>query len=147
MARRRARPVERGAPALPGLVLDAGALLALEDHPIRVLMDLKRAHDLQLPIRIPAGCIAQSWRGGPRSAALARLLKQPCTVVQVDERSAKEIGQFIAGIEPQSRSSRRADVTDAHVALTARATRSLVWTSDPEDMARYGVDPECIRRL
>lgn len=129
----------------PGLVLDAGALQALEHHPIRLLVDLQRAHDLGLPIRIPAGSLAQSWRGGPRSAALARLLKQPCTVVQVDERSAREIGEFIASVRLPEHA--KPDIADAHVALTARATRSLVWTNDPDDIASYQVGKEFIRRL
>jgi hypothetical protein len=40
-----------------------------------------------------------------------------------------------------------ADVVDAHVALTTRATKSLVWTSDPNDMTRYGVAPSQIRKI
>jgi hypothetical protein len=39
------------------------------------------------------------------------------------------------------------DVVDAHVALVARATRSLVCTTDPSDMARYGVNDEFVRRV
>jgi hypothetical protein len=39
------------------------------------------------------------------------------------------------------------DVVDAHVALVARATRSLVWTSDPDDMLRYGVEADFIRKI
>lgn len=145
MKKRRARRADRKLGTSPGLVLDAGALQALEDHPIRLLADLQRAHDFGLPIRIPAGSLAQSWRGGPRSATLARLLKQPCTVVQVDERSAREIGEFIASLRlPEQH---KPDIADAHVALTTRATRSLVWTSDPEDMARYNVRTEFIRRI
>lgn len=136
---------ERDADVLPGLVLDAGALQALERRAIRLLVDLLRAYELGLPIRIPAGCIAQSWRGGPRSAALSRLLKQPCTIVQVDERSAKAIGQFIASMRLPEHS--KPDVIDAHVALTTRATRSLVWTSDPKDMQRYRVPPDFIRKI
>jgi predicted nucleic acid-binding protein len=142
---RRARLAERTAASAPGLVLDAGALQALERHPVRLLADLQLAHDLGLPIRIPAGALAQSWRGGPRSAALARLLKQPCTVVQVDERSAREIGEFIAALRLRER--KKPDIADAHVALVTRATRSIVWTSDPGDMATYQVDPEHVRRL
>jgi hypothetical protein len=130
---------------LPGLVLDAGALQALETHPIRLLVDLQRAHALGLPIRIPAGALAQSWRGGPRSAALARLLKQSCAVVQVDERSAREIGEFIASVRLPRRV--KPDIADAQVALLTRATASLVWTSDPEDMASYGVAADFIRRI
>jgi predicted nucleic acid-binding protein len=143
--RRRARPGDRAAAPAPGLVLDAGALQALEGRPIRLLADLQRAHALGLPIRIPAGALAQSWRGGPRSASLARLLKQTCTVVEVDERSAREIGEFIASLRLAER--HKPDIADAHVALTTRATRSLVWTSDPADMARYGVTPHFIRRI
>jgi predicted nucleic acid-binding protein len=145
MAKRRAKPAEQAAANAPGLVLDAGALMALERRPIRLLVDLQRAHALGLPIRIPAGSLAQAWRGGQRSAALARLLKHSCSVVQVDERSAREIGEFIARV----RMSRRAkpDIADAHVALVTRATRSLVWTSDPEDMKAYQVDADFIRKL
>jgi len=126
-------------------VLDAGALQALERRHIRLLADLKRAHELRLPIRIPAGALAQSWRGGPRSATIARLLKQPCTVVQVDERAAKEIGEFVVNVRLPEHA--RPDVVDAHVALVARATRSLVWTSDPEHMLRYRVDGAFIRKI
>jgi hypothetical protein len=125
-------------------VLDAGALQALEQRHLRLLVDLRRANELGLPVRIPAGALAQSWRGGPRSATIARLLKQPCTVVQVDERAAREIGEFIASLRI---TETKPDVVDAHVALLARSTRSLVWTSDPDDMARHRVDEDLIRRV
>jgi hypothetical protein len=143
--KRHVRRADHQVGSLPGLVLDAGALQALEDRPIRLLADLARAHDLGLPIRIPAGSLAQSWREGPRSASLARLLKQTCTVVQVDERSAREIGEFIGSVRLPAHM--KPDIADAHVALTTRATRSLVWTSDPEDMASYRVGTDFIRRI
>jgi hypothetical protein len=145
MKKRRAKSADRIPVNGPGLVLDAGALQALERRPIRLLVDLQRAHALGLPIRIPAGSLAQSWRGGPRSAALARLLKQPCSVVQVDDRSARQIGEFIAGVHRPGRS--KPDVVDAHVALVTRTTRSLVWTSDPDDMLAYQVERDFIRKL
>jgi predicted nucleic acid-binding protein len=126
------------------LVLDTGALVALERRAVRVLTDLELARSLDLPIRIPAGVLAQVWRGGARSAAIARLLKQPCDVVMIDERSAREIGEFIASLPVRDGEP---DVVDAHVALTTRATRSLVLTSDPADMTRYGVPEELVRRL
>jgi hypothetical protein len=93
----------------------------------------------------PRRGLAQSWRGGPRSAALARLLKQPCTVVQIDERSARTIGEFVASLQLDE--PMKPDIVDAHVALLERETRSLVWTSDPTDMARYKVDPSLVRRV
>ena len=145
MKGRRGKRADKGAPALAGLVLDAGALQALEQRHLRLLVDLRRAYDHGLPIRIPAGALAQAWRGGPRSAALARLLKQPCSVVQVDERSAKSIGEFLASLRLSEPA--KPDLVDAHVALLARATRSLVWTSDPKDLARYRVDADFIRKL
>ena len=129
----------------PGLVLDAGALRALEHHDVVLAAALRTAHRLDLPIRIPAAALAQVWRGGPKSAPLARLLKQPATVVSVDELAARQIGEFIACVHLPD--GVRVDVVDAHVALTTRATRSLVWTSDPEGMAQYGVGPEQIRKI
>jgi hypothetical protein len=65
--------------------------------------------------------------------------------VQVDERSAKSIGEFIASL--QLAEPNKPDVVDAHVALVTRATRSLVWTRDPKDMARYKVDAALVRKL
>ncbi len=127
-----------------GIVLDAGALRAIERHDLALTVALATAHELGLPIRIPAVALAQVWRGGPRSAPLARLLKQPATVVGVDERTARQIGEFIATVRLPD--GVRPDVGDAHVALTTRATQSLVFTSDPKDMARFGVDPRRIRK-
>ena len=115
-------------------MLDAGALRALEGHHIALAVALRSAHRLGLSIRIPAGALAQVWRGGPRSAPLARLLKQPAVVVTMDERAARQIGELVARLRLPD--DARLDVVDAHVALTTRATKSLVWTSDPGDMAR-----------
>jgi hypothetical protein len=141
--RRAAKPAEPTSTAA-GLVLDAGALLALERRNIRLLADLKRAGELGLPIRVPVGSLAQAWRGAPRSASIARLLRHASTI-RVDESSAKEIGVFLAHL--QLSEAEKPDVVDAHVALVTRATRSLVWTSDPSDMVRYGVETNAIRKL
>jgi hypothetical protein len=127
------------------MVLDAGALRALEHHDVALAAALRMAHRLDLPIRIPAAALAQVWRGGPRSAPLARLLRQLAPVVSVDEPAARQIGEFIAAAHLPD--GARADVVDAHVALTTRATRSVVWTSDPENLARYGVRAEQIRKI
>lgn len=143
MPKRRAKPAD--AAGASGLVLDAGALRALERLEIAIVIALRTARERGLPIRIPAAALAQVWRGGPRSAPLARLLKQPSTVVAIDERAARQIGELIASVHLPG--DQHADVVDAHVALTTRATKSLVLTSDPSDMARYGVDPRCISKV
>jgi predicted nucleic acid-binding protein len=72
-------------------------------------------------------------------------LKQPCTVVALDERAARNVGEFVTSLHLAEHE--RPDVVDAHVALVARATRSLVWTSDPKDMARYRVEASLIRAV
>jgi hypothetical protein len=56
-----------------------------------------------------------------------------------------EIGEFIASIRLPARV--KPDIVDAHVALTTRATRSVVWTSDPENIASYQVGTDFIRRI
>lgn len=143
MKPRRARPADPS--DLPGLVLDAGALRALEHYDVVLAAALRTARRLDMPIRIPAAALAQVWRGGPRSAQLARLLSQSATVVSVDEVTARQIGEFIA--RSHLPDGARADVVDAHVALTTRLTQSVVYTSDPRDMARYGVGPDQIRKI
>jgi hypothetical protein len=137
--------VKERKPAEAGLILDAGALQALEGRHLRLLSDLGLAHERGLPIWIPAGALAQSWRGGPRSTTLGRLLKQPVRVVALDERAARQLGEFLSvqRLAPAT----RPDIVDAHAALIARQTSSIVWTSDPNDMLRYGVKREQIRRL
>ena len=140
------RAARQGEPSRgPGLVLDAGALHALERRDVGLLGALAAARKESLPILIPATALAQVWRGGARSAPIARLLKQSSTVVAVDERTARQIGEFIARLRLPD--DVRPDVVDAHVALTTRATRSLIWTSDPKDMARYGVDRRQIAKI
>src|SRR5690606_16025062 len=57
---------------------------------------------------------------------------------------ARGLGEFIATLQPGLTAP---DVVDAHVALVTRATRSLVWTSDPDDMLRYQAEPRFMRRL
>lgn len=106
---------------------------------------LHRAVACGLPIRVSGGVLAQSWRGGPRSARLASLLKEDVlVVVALDAMEARRVGEFVARA---SSSVGRADVVDAHVAFMARETRSLVYTSDVRDLARYGVPRELLRRV
>ncbi|MGQ0778009.1 MAG: hypothetical protein ACT4NY_26965 [Pseudonocardiales bacterium] len=61
--------------AVRGLTLDAGALIAIDrgDEDIRALLRRARAHGW--PIVIPAGTLAQAWRGGTRQARLAGFLR------------------------------------------------------------------------
>jgi predicted nucleic acid-binding protein len=121
------------APTPPGLTLDTGALLALERGDGRVRALLRRAGELGLPIAVPAGVVAQAWRGGPRQARIARLLGDPAVEVPaLDDLAARAVGLLCGR-------TGHPDIVDVQVALHARGQRHAVVTSDPRDLA--AVDP------
>ena len=125
-------------------MLDAGALLAIENGKLTDV--LMQAHLSNLPVRLSGGALAQAWRGGPRSARLGALLKKDLvTVYALDALEARHVGELIARIGWKRRA--KPDVVDAHTALLARMTRSLVYTSDAGDLARYGVPEAMIRSV
>lgn len=122
------------ASATVGLTLDTGALLAL-DHPTKAVTMLARlveARRRSAAICIPAGVVAQAWRG-PRQVRLARLLKaQDVDIAVMTATVARTVGVICA-------STGHADVIDVHVALCARDRSHAVVTSDPDDIA--SIDP------
>ena len=109
------------------LVLDAGALLAVERADRDMIALIKRE---RIAGRIPVthgGVVGQAWRGGARQALLARLL--PGLDVQpLGEALGRRAGQLLAR-------AKTADVIDAAIALLASDGDELV-TSDPTDMRR-----------
>ncbi len=121
-----------------GLTLDTGALLAL-DQPSKAVAMQARLDETRRrggTICIPAGVVAQAWRG-PRQVRLARLLKSSDVDIAVMTLSvARSVGLICAD-------SGHVDVVDVHVALCARERRHAVVTSDPDDIAR--VDPTLSR--
>lgn len=107
-------------------VLDAGALIALEHGDGQLAALLESAHALSLRVLVPASALAQAWRGGPRSARLARLLEAG-EVDPLDESRAKEVGLRL-GLRD------RTDVADAHVVCCAVRHGATVASSDGEDI-------------
>ena len=115
--------------SVKGLTLDTGALLALERGDSRVRALLRRSLETGLPLSVPAGVVAQAWRGGPRQARVARLLADPNVhVAPLDDMTARAVG-LLCG-----RSGHR-DIVDVHVALLAEEQGHTVVTSDPEDLS------------
>jgi hypothetical protein len=110
------------------LVLDAGALLAIERGDRRTVALIK--HEL-LAGRVPrthGAVIGQVWRGGARpQASLARLLPA-LEIVPIDDGLGRRAGVLL-GV------ARARDVVDAALVLLA-ADEDLVLTSDPGDLAR-----------
>lgn len=84
------------------------------------------ASELGIRLLIPASALAQAWRGGPRSARLARLIAG-CDIDSLDEPRAKEVGVRL-GVRGDS------DVADAHAVCCAVERRAPIATSDPGDI-------------
>jgi ABC-type phosphonate transport system ATPase subunit len=111
------------------LLLDAGALIALERRPADIIARIDDAalHDADIPL-IPATVLAQVWRSGSgRQARLAALLPD-CQIDALDLRRAQEVGRVLARAGTH-------DVADAHVVVAAKPEH-LIVTSDPIDIAR-----------
>jgi predicted nucleic acid-binding protein len=108
------------------LVLDAGALIGVERGSEMVVVMVEQAHERGGDTVIPASVLAQVWRGGPRSARLARLIATS-TVDALDEDRAREIGVRLGAHGGN-------DVADAHVSCCAVERRAIVATSDRADI-------------
>lgn len=109
------------------LVLDAGALIAVERRDRRVGALLRVAQRDAIPVRTSAAVVAQVWRDGARQANLARVLGG-VDERDLDPRSARRIGELL-------REAGTSDAVDGHVALLA-AAGDAVLTSDPDDLRK-----------
>ena len=118
---------------MTGVILDAGALMALErGDPRLTALALVVVRD-RIPTLVPAGVLAQVWRGSARQHGVARLLATGAVRVDaLDETTAKAVGVLLA-------TSGTSDVVDGHVALLGRRTHGTVYTSDAADIHR--IDP------
>ncbi|HEY7961274.1 MAG TPA: PIN domain-containing protein [Solirubrobacteraceae bacterium] len=113
---------------MAGLTLDAGALIAYERGDERIREILAVAYARGLAPTIPAIALAEVWRGDPKDARVARLLKA-CSVETVDERLARDAGRL-------RRAMPGAGTIDACIAVGVNKRRDAVVTSDADDMRR-----------
>lgn len=98
-----------------------------------------QADELAGEIVIPASVLGQVWRGGPRSARLARLIAG-AEVDVLDERRAREVGERL-GARGGS------DVVDAHVACCAGERDAAVATADVDDLHALALPGERMRTI
>lgn len=124
----------RARPRLPqGLVVDAGALIALDRGDKRMIALLDRALTQGRTLRVPAGVVGQVWRDGRVQTTLARLLRsEEVELVPLDEQIARACGELCGA-------TKTSDVIDASVVIFARERRDPIVTSDPDDLRR--LDP------
>jgi ATP phosphoribosyltransferase regulatory subunit HisZ len=118
---------------MTSVVLDAGALIAIERGGELVRIYLTLAGKGEVKLFTSSAVIAQAWRGGTRQARLARFLESGLAQeVSLDGGASRRIGALAA-------LTGGADVVDGHVALIADDEDALVLSSDPGDLARWGV--------
>ncbi|MBI4903213.1 MAG: PIN domain-containing protein [Acidobacteria bacterium] len=119
--------------AAAGIVLDAGALIALDRGDKRMIALLQRALARGRVFRVPAGVVGQAWRDGRVQVTLARFLRSDeVEIVPLDEQLARSCGELC-------RATNSSDVIDASVVILARERREPIVTSDPKDLRR--LDP------
>ena len=111
------------------VVLDAGALIAIERGDARMTALLELSLSTHVQWVVPACVLAQAWRNGARQTRLTLFLKAPeVTVVPLSEATARAVG-VLCGL------SKTRDVVDASVVLAARERRCAVVTGDPDDLS------------
>ena len=93
------------------LVLDSGALIALERNERSMWARLKAAEIAREVPLTQGGVVGQVWRGGPRQARLARAL-QGVDVRPLDRALGRAAGELLARASSP-------DVIDAAVVLLA----------------------------
>ena len=114
------------------VVLDSGALIAVERGSPKVQALLERISSLGMTVLVPAGVVAEVWRDGARQARVARLLAATATrVVAFDEIRARAVGVLLGKTAEE-------DVVDASVVICAREHGGdvAVLTSDPTDLGK-----------
>jgi len=116
-----------------GLVLDAGALIALDRGDKRMIALLARALAEGRDFRVPAGVVGQAWRDGRVQVTLARFLRsEEVEIIPLDEQLARSCGELCGATNSP-------DIIDASVVILARERRDPIVTSDPNDLRR--LDP------
>lgn len=121
---------------MTGLTLDTGALIALEAGSRRMALRVEQAVASSAELAIPAGVVAQAWRGGARQVRIAKLLQlQVTSIVALDAKLALRVGARCA-------SAGSTDVVDVSVAICASDRGHPVVTSDPGDIA--AIDPALV---
>ena len=97
-----------------GIVLDTGALIALERGDKQMIALLRRALAQGRAFRVPAGVVGKAWRNGRVQVTLGRFLRsEGVEIVPLDEQLARSCGELCGA-------AGASDVIDASVVIVAR---------------------------
>ena len=108
------------------LILDAGALIALERGDVDVVRAIEHERRAERSAVTHAGVVGQVWRGGTvRQSVLARVLSG-VEILPLDDELGRRAGRLLA-------LTRTSDVIDAALVLLANHS-DWILTSDPDDI-------------
>jgi hypothetical protein len=111
-----------------GLVLDAGALIAIDRDDRGMLSLVRAARRNREPVRTNPMVVAQVWRDSKgRQATLSMALRE-IEVRSIHETDGRKAGELLA-------KAGMTDAIDATVALLA-APGDQIYTSDADDLRR-----------
>ncbi len=125
------------------LILDSGAVIALSRGEQRARAFVARAAELGARVEIPVVVVAETVRGGPREAAVNRVLKAVDAVPEATEEVGRTAGRLLG------RAGSAATVDALVVAQAVAAGGAHVLTGDTDDLELLAADhPEVwIQRL
>ncbi len=112
------------------LVLDAGALIAIERGDRATVAVIEAARLAGRTVVVPAGVVAQTWRDGSRQTLVARLLGATDVAVEaLTDELARATGLLCATIQTS-------DIVDASIVIAARRHNATIVSSDRGDLTR-----------
>jgi len=109
-----------------GVTYDSGALIAAERNERRMWARHRAFLTNRVVPTVPAGVVAQTWKGGNRQAMLARLLVG-CDIEPLDYDQARKVGSLAT-------KAATTDIVDTSVVEGALRRADLVISSDREDL-------------
>jgi predicted nucleic acid-binding protein len=122
------------------LILDSGALIAFERGDQQIAAYLLQASLRTRPPLLPTAVIAETWRGGSRSALIARAM-QSCRPIELTEELARRAGELLGRHASLLRQRQKSLVVDAIVVMTAASLGGgRILTSDPGDIGALADD-------
>ena len=111
---------------MSALVLDAGALIAIDRDDRAVVAQLRVASRNGLDLRTNAMVVAQVWRDSRGRQARLAMLLQAVDVCLIDQAAGREAGELLG-------KAGTSDPIDATVILLAQHGDRIL-TSDPDDV-------------